>query len=98
MDEVHAEEDQGLRSQDIVGVSLVTIPLLKACEYHYPSSVPLAVIKYFDQISWGGKGLFVLQVEVHQEVKTTTWKQELKQRLWMTVAYWIALTDLLNFL
>lgn len=46
LDEVHAEEDQGLRSQDIVGVSFMTIPLLKACEYHYPSSVPLAVIKY----------------------------------------------------
>ena len=50
LDEVHAEEDQ-----DIVEVSFMTIPLLKACEYHYPSSVPVAVIKYFDQTSWGGK-------------------------------------------
>ena len=87
LDEVHAEEDQGLRSQDIVEVSFMTIPLLKACKHHYPSSVPLAVIIYFDQTSWGGKGLFGLQVEVHQEVKTKTWKQELKQRPWMTVAY-----------
>lgn len=67
---------------------------------HHPSTCPIGSYyrdKYQDQKQLGGgQALFSSYVTVHcqgkpgQELKTRTWRQELKQRPWASTAYWLA--------
>jgi hypothetical protein len=49
--------------------------------------------------TWGGQGLFGFIIEGSQDRNSNmagTWRQELMQRPWRDVAYWLASLGLLN--
>jgi hypothetical protein len=83
---------------DQTGLDLREIHCLREGFYSYT--------KHFDQAaSWGGKGLFSLHFHIavhHQrrsglELKQVR-KQELRQRPWRDVTYWLASPGLLSLL
>ena len=64
----------------------------------------IAVMKHHDhKASWGGKGLLgshcqSSSLEVRSSSRAGTWRQELMQRPWKSVAFWLTPHDLLNLL
>lgn len=60
----------------------------------------VAVMKHSWKTTWEEMNLFLIREysPLLMEVRAGTWRQELKQRPWKSVTYWIAFYDLLIYL